>query len=180
MFKQDSVLSSACWHTLQLYVTAISRKCNHHRQYLPVLMSGISSLRSCTVGVYLIGWMCSTTCDVFYVLQWKRWERCSAHTTLRLDGLQRVWSGGVSDTAYMQDGDVFPDLYKYLLISLLETQETRNIDPGFCVTSNALNTGGHYVFQPIFASPDEQFTTEEVHESSTVATDHSRNKRMVK
>jgi hypothetical protein len=79
-------------------------------------------------------------------------------------GCNELWSGGVSDTTYMQEGDVFPDLNKYLLNSPLETEETHNIkftiilDRGYCVTIDALNMGGHYVLQPIFASPDEQFT----------------------
>jgi hypothetical protein len=101
-------------------------------------------------------------------------------------GCNELWSGGVSDTAYMQEEDVFPDLNKYLLTSPLETEEIRNIkftiilNRGYRVTIDALNTGGHYVLQPIFASPDEQFSTEEVHVSSTVATDCSGNERAVK
>jgi hypothetical protein len=101
-------------------------------------------------------------------------------------GSHEVWSGGVSDTHYMQHSEVFKSFNEYLLTSPFEDDATRDIhftlmlDRGYRVTIKAHNEGGHYVLQPIFSDVDRQFTTEETHISSTVATDRSGNERAVK
>jgi hypothetical protein len=102
-------------------------------------------------------------------------------------GCNDIWSGAVSDSYYMQHSDVFPMLNNYLRSCSNETDVTRNIpftiilDRGYRITLDAMRMGGHFVLQPIFANTaDQQFTTEENHVSSTVATDRAGNERAVK
>jgi hypothetical protein len=101
-------------------------------------------------------------------------------------GSSEIWTGGVSDSFYMENGEVFPTLNHYLLTAHTETEESRKVkfliilDRGYRVAIAALNTGGHCVLQPIFAPVDRHFTTDEIHHSSTVATDRAGNERAVK
>jgi hypothetical protein len=100
-------------------------------------------------------------------------------------GTHDVWTGGVRDSQYMKDGDVFNTLNRYLLSSPLEDEITRQIpftvvlDRGYRITLEARKEGGHTVMQPVFAS-DRHFTTLEVLISSTISKDRSGNERAVK
>jgi hypothetical protein len=100
-------------------------------------------------------------------------------------GSHEIWSGGVSDTMYMQKGEVFDTLNKFILNH--ETDEeiqkvrfTIILDKGYWIVSDAFNEGGHFTLQPIFAEVDRHFTTLEVIHTSSVATDRSGNERAVR
>jgi hypothetical protein len=101
-------------------------------------------------------------------------------------GGYEIWTGGVSDTYYMQHGKVFDSFNTYLLTSTNEDDSTRDIpftvvlDKGYRVVLDAFRNGGHFVLQPIFAQHDRQFTTGETLHSATVATDRAGNERAVK
>jgi hypothetical protein len=100
-------------------------------------------------------------------------------------GTHDVWTGGVSDSQYMNDGDVFNMLNNYLLTSPFEDDATKQfpfmvvLDQGYQIALEALKEGGHTVMQPVFAS-DRHFTTLEVHILSTISKDCSGNERAVK
>jgi hypothetical protein len=101
-------------------------------------------------------------------------------------GSNELWSGGVSDSYYMLHGEVFPTLNEYLRTSPLETEHTRDIkftiilDRGYRVSLEAMNKGGHFVLQPIFALADRKFNSSEVLHTSTVSSDRAGNERAVK
>jgi hypothetical protein len=60
------------------------------------------------------------------------------------------WTGGVSDSAYMQRSMVFNMLNKHLLTCPLESKATRMIpftivlDKGYCIVADAFNVGGQF------------------------------------
>jgi hypothetical protein len=101
-------------------------------------------------------------------------------------GCNEIWSGGVSDTHYLQYSEVFPMLNNYLRTSPLETDVSRGtkftiiLDRGYRVTLEAMQMGGHFVLQPIFSPVDRQFTTIETDVSSMVASDRSGNERALR
>jgi hypothetical protein len=100
-------------------------------------------------------------------------------------GSHEIWTGGVSDTHYMQQAKVFDSLNHFLVTSPLEDETTRSIeftiilDRGYRCTADALAAGGHYTLQPIFSPVDRQFNTIETFISSSVAADRSGNERAV-
>jgi DDE superfamily endonuclease len=101
-------------------------------------------------------------------------------------GCHDIWTGGVSDTHYMQHSGVFESLNDCIKNSSGEDDNTRLVpytiilDKGYRVTMDALNNGGHYVLQPIFAEVDKRFTTLDITISSTVSSDRSGNERAVR
>jgi DDE superfamily endonuclease len=100
-------------------------------------------------------------------------------------GSHEIWNGAVSDTNYMQSGDVFDSFNQYLHSSPFEDDSTRDVtftlvlDKGYRVTLEAQNEGGHFVLQPVFQPSDRQFTTVEVLVTSSVASDRGGNERAV-
>jgi hypothetical protein len=101
-------------------------------------------------------------------------------------GSHEIWTGGVSDTHYMQNAKVFDCLNRYLRTSDLEDDVSRSLeitiilDRGYRITADALASGGHYTLQPIFAPSERQFNTVQTSLSSSVATDRSGNERAVR
>jgi hypothetical protein len=101
-------------------------------------------------------------------------------------GSHEVWTGGVSDTAYMQLGQVFEALSNYLLTSTYKDNNTQYIsftivlDMGYRVVLDAYQNVGHLVLQPIFAQSDWQFSTVQTLISSAVATNRAGNKQAVR
>jgi hypothetical protein len=98
-------------------------------------------------------------------------------------GSHEVWTGGVSDTMYMQRGKVFETLNEF--INTYDKEEahipfTIILDKGYRIVLDAFNAGGHFTLQPIFAEGDRHFTEWETLVISTVATDRSGNERAVR
>jgi hypothetical protein len=78
---------------------------------------------------------------------------------------------------------VFNTLNKYLLTKTTATFHipfTIVRDIGYCILSGALNNGGYFTLQPIFAQGDWHFTTVETLVSSTVVTNCAGNERAVR
>jgi DDE superfamily endonuclease len=96
-------------------------------------------------------------------------------------GSHEVWTGGVSDSMYMQQADVFDTLNKFILTYDNDVEErfTIILDKGYRIVFDAFNNGGHFTLQPIFAEYENQFTTLESAINTTVATDRSGNERAV-
>jgi hypothetical protein len=88
----------------------------------------------------------------------------------------------------MQHSEVFPTLNDFLRTSVNHEHDvSRNItftivlDRGYRITLDAMRRGGHFVLQPIFVNDaDQQFTTEQVLHTSTVAKDRAGNERAVR
>jgi hypothetical protein len=100
-------------------------------------------------------------------------------------GSHEVWTGGVSDTLYMQKGKVF-DMLNHFIDKYEKNEEVRNVrytiilDKGYRIVVDAFNEGGHFTLQPIFAEYDRHFTTWETLHTSSVASDRSGNERAVR
>jgi hypothetical protein len=96
-------------------------------------------------------------------------------------GSHEIWTGGVSDSAYMKQSKAVDTLNKYLLSSSSETEETRKVkftivlDRGYRILTETYQEGGHMTFQPIFSNADRHFTAAETVHNATVAYDRSGN-----
>ena len=98
-------------------------------------------------------------------------------------GCHELWQGAVSDSEYMQRGQVFHTLNKYLATCDVDTQDkkfTIVLDKGYRTVSDAWQNGNHFTLQPTFASSDTRFTTSQTLLTSTVAADRAGNERAVR
>jgi hypothetical protein len=100
-------------------------------------------------------------------------------------GSHELWSGGVSDSQYMTDGNVFNTLNTFIQRHKPDEEKkkikfTIILDGGYRIVVEAFNNGGHFTLQPVFGDGDRHFTTEETILSAGVATDRSGNERAVR
>jgi hypothetical protein len=99
---------------------------------------------------------------------------------LNLPPETRKWTGGVSDSMYMPKSMVFQKMNKMVRTNTNKKPFTIVLDKGYCIVSNAITNGGHYVLQHIFGQCDQQFTAVETLVSATVANNCAENKRAVR
>jgi DDE superfamily endonuclease len=98
-------------------------------------------------------------------------------------GTGEIWTGGVSDTDYMQRSNILQYQQNYLPVFDSQKENYKwNIitDKGYRITTAAWQCGEQLVIQPAFAKSDKQFTSLQTLRSASVAADRSGNERAVK
>ena len=98
-------------------------------------------------------------------------------------GVHELWSGGVSDTEYLNKSGIL-EYQKYFAQSDLANGQlvtfTNVLDKGYRSTVAAWRSGCQLTLQPDFANSDRKFRTSEVISSAAIATDYSGNERAVR
>ena len=98
-------------------------------------------------------------------------------------GVHELWSGGVSDTEYLNKSGILEYQKCFAQSDLADGQLvtfTNVLDKGYRSTVAAWRSGSQLILQPDFASSDRKFKTSEVISSAAIATDRSGNERAVR
>jgi len=100
-------------------------------------------------------------------------------------GVHELWSGGVSDTEYLNKSGILEYQKQFALNDLSDEHNNviaflNALDKGYRSTVAAWRSGCQLTLQPDFVKPDRQFKAIETISSAAVATDRSANERAVR